>query len=63
MANETTAVLEVTLNLDSDKVAELDSNGYSDDKIQKLIEKSITIKTDSVCPVMDIGEVSLRKYY
>ena len=63
MANETTAIVEVTLNLDPDKMNQLEADGCSDYTIEQYIKKSVTVKIDSKCPVCDIGEVILRKYY
>ena len=63
MANETTAIIEVTLNLDPDKMDQLTKEGCSDYTIEQIIKKAVTVKIDSKCPVCDIGEVILRKYY
>ena len=63
MADESNAILTVGVNLDPDKMNQLTKEGYSDAEIEELIKKSITIKTDSKCPVCDIAEVCLDEYF
>ena len=68
MAAPNGATLEVTILVDQDKWNELKSQGYSDEAIQKSIERSITFK-DTVSgaivspPVFDIEHTTLLKYY
>lgn len=59
------ARLEVTILIDTEKWAELERKGHSDIDIQHMIEQSITFKDTAVtsAPILDIEEVSLRKYY
>lgn len=56
------AILEVQVLIDTDKWEELQSQGYSDIDIQRMIEKAVTFDK-SKAPIHDFEYVKVVKTY